>query len=260
MFAVLGPIEITVDGRATLLRSEAQRSLFAALLANRGNPVGVHTLISELWEDPPRGAENALQAHVSRLRRRLAALEPDRNDSRLITVPPGYQLSIDDDELDAAIFKRRIRQIQNDTAMPASDVADTIRQALSLWRGPAFGGQVRGALGQSLVARYEQARLSALGRLYDSELKLGRDMEIVAELSELVELEPLNERFCEQLMIALYRSGRQADALAAYRRLRTRMDNELGVEPSPAIRKFEVAVLAHDPKIGPRADHLALRS
>lgn len=260
MFFVLGPVKISTDDGTITLHSEAQCSLLAALLARRSSPVSAYVLMSELWGDnPPRGAENALQAQVSRLRRRLAGAEPHRSCSRLVAVPPGYQLAVDDNELDAAVFARTMRRILDDPAMALADCVQKIRDALSLWRGPAFGGHARGSLGQALIARYEQARLSALGLLYDNELKLGRNVRVIEELSELIELEPLNERFCEQLMIGLYRSGRQADALATYRRFRQRMSAELGVEPSPTLRRCEMAILEHDPVISTRSDHLALR-
>jgi hypothetical protein len=161
-----------------------------------------------------------------------------------------------DDELDAAIFVRTVRELLTEPPTPTVEFVQRIRAALAQWRGPAFGGHARGHLGRSLVDHYRQARLSALDLLYDNELCLGRCPKVVEELSALIELEPFDERFCEQLMIGLYRSGRPADALAVYRRFRQRMVDELGVEPSLALRRRQLAVLQHDPRVSTRPDYL----
>jgi SARP family transcriptional regulator, regulator of embCAB operon len=246
-FLVLGPMEIRSPHRTLMLRGVMQQTLLAALLASAGRLVTVGALIEELWgPTPPSRTENALQAQISRLRRTLAALEPDRAHSRLATMTAGYQFSLEGVEFDAttlletvsAIRARAGRKIQR-------DIAD-MRKALALWRGPVFGGITGGPICQAAIARYQECYTTAHVLLCELELQGGEDVKIVPELSELVAKFPLQESFCELLMVALYRCGRQTDALAEARRLRNRLIEELGVEPSPPFRGLEKAILNHD--------------
>lgn len=259
-FSVLGAMECWFGQRPVLIVGPLQRTLLAALLASERKPVSVDALVFEMWADsPPPQPENALQAHVSRLRRRLQQVADDR-PAHLIAQPSAYHLLVDPDAVDALVFvrdvSRALSQIETDPAW----AVENLRSALSLWRGQAFDLVVCGPLCRAAASRYEAARLGALETLFDLELHLGRHGGIIPALTELVESSALNERFCEQLMIALYRSGRQKEALVAYRRMRTRLDEELGVQPTVTLQNHERAILSHDPALRIRADHLVLRS
>jgi SARP family transcriptional regulator, regulator of embCAB operon len=259
-FLILGPIEILSERRHIEVRGAFQRALLVTLLASTGNFVLTDTLIDELWRGaPPRRVGNALQAHVSRLRRTLENLDPGRQTPQLVTLPSGYRLVLDRDEVDAAIFIQAIQEIRTQHRMDPEGATQRLRAALSLWRGPAFGGAVGGSLCQSSAVRYEQSRFRALELLFDIELESGRHSEIIAELCEVTESEHFNERLCGQLMVAFYRAGRQADALAVYRRMRARLDDQLGIEPSPALQKYEHAILVQDPALDTRVNHVAIR-
>jgi DNA-binding SARP family transcriptional activator len=258
-FFVLGPLECWSAGRPVNISGTLQRTLLATLLAAEGNPVSVESLVTELWADsPPPQWENALQAHISRLRRRLDAMADDR-PTRLIVQHSGYCLPTDEDTVDAKVF---MREVDNARFLGVTDPArasDVLRDVLSLWRGKAFSLVIQGPLCRTVAQRYEAARLVALETLFDLELRSGRHAEIIPVLSELVETSALNERFCEQLMIALYRSGQQAMALTAYHRMRGRLDDDLGVEPTITLRNLFNAILNHDPALRLGADHAVLR-
>jgi SARP family transcriptional regulator, regulator of embCAB operon len=230
-FSILGPVEIRANGVSMEIRGENQRVLLTAL-----------------------------QAHVSRLRRRLEALEPDHRPHRLLSSSSGYRMAFDENELDATRFMKILREVRSQPQLSPADVVGVLREALSLWRGPAFDSQSRGLMCQSAAARYEESRLAALELLYDNELKVGRHAEIIPELRQLTEASGLNERLCEQLMVALYRAGRQTDALAVYRQMWMRLKEEIGIEPSPTLKRYERAILTHSPILSWTADHLALRA
>lgn len=259
-FSVLGAMECWSGQRPVDIPGALQRSLLATLLVSEGKPVSADALASELWGDsPPPKRENALQAHVSRLRRRLR-LVADDEPARLVVQSYGYSLLVGKDAMDGAVFVRGVNLAR---AMAGTDPVGAIgvlRTALALWRGPAFNLVVCGRLCRAAANRYEAARLGGLELLFDLELQTGRHAEIIPELAELVESPALNERFCEQLMIALYRSGRQTQALVTYRRMRKRLDDELGVEPTATFRNHERAILSHDPALHIGADHTALRN
>lgn len=250
-FRVLGPLELRTQTQTIRPRGPLQRLLLVLLLVNARKLVPTESLIGELWKDGhPARVENALQAHISRLRLLLAGLEPHARDSRLITYSSGYRLMVDDDELDAAVFARCVERIRGEA--PREDPAGTaleLRGVLALWRGPVFGGVSGGGLCQAAAARYEEMRLAALELLFDSELRDGGHSRIIPELRELVLEDSYMERFRQQLMVALYRSGRQADALNVYRQLWRQLIDDLGIEPSPAMRDYERAVLDQDPRL-----------
>ncbi|HEX6521520.1 MAG TPA: AfsR/SARP family transcriptional regulator [Streptosporangiaceae bacterium] len=250
-YLVLGPIEAWSEQRHIELRGSLQRAVLVTLLASSGNFVLTEAFINELWgETPPRRAENALQAHVSRLRRALDKLEPGRESSSVVTLSSGYRLELGPDATDAMIFMRSVdRVFHHQGEIDAREAIQQLRDALSLWRGTVFGGAVGGTLCQSLAARYEQSRVAALERLFDLGLQIGLHSEFIAELYEATESEPLNEKLCGQLMVALYRAGRQADALAVYRKMRARLDDQLGIAPSPLLQKHEQAILTQDPAL-----------
>ncbi|MEU2929592.1 AfsR/SARP family transcriptional regulator [Streptomyces sp. NPDC007251] len=251
-FSILGALQIrTVSGPAEI-SGDLQRVLVQTLLVSESRPVSGESLVEEMWgEAVPDNQANALQAHVSRLRRKLRALEPDRLASRVTIHPSGYRLVVSDGELDAAEFVGAVRQAESASPDDAARVARLLGEALGLWRGPVFGGFPGGTLCQLAGARYEEYRMRAMELRFDAELRLGHHAAVLAELAEAHTNHPLRERFCEQLMVALYGSGRQADALDVFRRMRGRLDTELGIEPSPALRKVESAILRHDPALAP---------
>lgn len=258
-FLVLGPLECQSVNRSLNISGTLQRSLLATLLAAEGVPVAVDSLVSELWGDePPPHWENALQAHISRLRRRIDAVA-DRS-TRLIVEHSGYCLRTADDAVDAKVFMRQFDDARFLGATDPRAAADMLRDALSLWRGKAFGLVPHGSLCRIVAQRYETARVVALETLFDLELRGGRHTDIIPMLSELVEAPSLNERFCEQMMIALYRSGQQARALNSYIQMRDRLHEELGVEPTVTLRNLFNAILNHHEALRLGADHAVLRT
>lgn len=259
-FFVLGPLECWSGERSVNVSGTLQRALLATLLAAEGNPVSAESLVTELWGDsPPHQCENALQAHISRLRRRLEAVADDR-PARLVVQYSGYCLRTHEDAVDAKVFMRELAHARYLGATDPRAATEGLRRALSLWRGKAFGLVIQGPLCRIVAQRYETAQLVALETLFDLELRSGRHTDIIPMLSELVEAPPLNERFCEQLMIALYRSGQQARALSSYSRMRDRLDEELGVEPTITLRNLFNAILTHHPALRLGADHAVLRA
>ncbi|GLW89937.1 AfsR/SARP family transcriptional regulator [Actinokineospora globicatena] len=264
-FAVLGPLECWSGPQQVEIRGSLQRSLLGALLAAEAKPVSVRALVTELWGDaPPAQWENALHAHVSRLRRRItgcsdrATTEPG-GSPRLIGLATGYRLVVTETDLDSLSFTRQVARARAIAAIAPSEAAELLRSALSLWRGTAFGMITGGPMARAAAHHLEAARTVALEVLFDVELRIGRHADIIPALRELVESPQLNERFCEQLMVALYRSGRQAEALATYRAMRHRLDEELGVLPTQTLRDHERAILNHHPALHTRANHMALR-
>jgi DNA-binding SARP family transcriptional activator len=255
----LGSLECWAGRQQIEIRGTLQRNLLAALLAAESNFISVDVLITELWEKkPPSHSENALQAHVSRLRKKFREAGGG-HQARLLTLPSGYQLRAADDDVDAIVFIRALNEVRSHSVAEPARVIARLRMALSLWRGPVFGGPLGGPMCRGVAARLEAARSFATETLFDLELQCGHHNEAIPELSKLVEEQSLNERLCELLMVALYRSGRQTEALQVYQRMRRRLDADLGVEPSPTLRKYEEAVLSHDPVLNAGADHAVLR-
>ncbi|GAB7104218.1 hypothetical protein JCM4814A_25320 [Streptomyces phaeofaciens JCM 4814] len=251
-FVVLGRLEARSARGVVAVRGAFRRALFQALAVSEGRVVPTQALVREVWgRDRPDGVGNALQAHVSRLRRQLDALEPHREHSRLVGDPHGYQLLLDDATLDADTFVRAVHEARAAAGRDPRRVRDLLRGALRLWRGPAVGGEAGGVLCRSAAARYDEYRIQALELLIDSELALGHHAHVLGELREVCAENPLRERFFEQLMLALYQSGRQAEALETYRQLSSRLTGELGISPSPVLRRTERAILEHDPVLAP---------
>jgi SARP family transcriptional regulator, regulator of embCAB operon len=246
-FRVLGPIEVAAGSHTEHFKGRLQRSLLLVLLVNRGNLVQTESLIGEIWHGKhPGHVVNALQAHISRLRRRLQTLEGDSGPPRLLTDAVGYQLLVEDEELDAAVFERGVERIRAERTGDRAARALELRALLDLWCGPVFGGAVAGPLVQSVALRYEELRVSAFELLFDHELAMGQYHQIIPELYQLTAEHRFKERFHQQLIIALYRAGRQCDALEVYQCLRRDLAEDLGLVPSPAMRSFENAVLGHD--------------
>jgi DNA-binding SARP family transcriptional activator len=251
-FFILGAIEIRKQDHVVRLSGTMQQTLLAALLVSGGTLLTVDTLMEELWgTTPPSKVGNALHAQISRLRRNLAGLEPERTESRLCTSASGYLLSVDRSELDAWTFVDTVEKIRSrmEAGLVGSMLAYVadIRAALARWRGPVFGGLTGGPLCQTAAAKYSESRIAALSLLYELEIKSGRSVKILPELTELFAQNPSQEQLCMLLMLALYRSGRQIDALSVYRKFRRRLAEGLGIEPTPALQEYERAILAHDP-------------
>ena len=248
---MLGPLEVVVDGRPLALGGARQRALLAVLLTRANEVVSTDRLIDELWgEHAPKKAANALQYHVSRLRKLLGPEHP------IITKEPGYLIRVGPDELDLLRFECLVEEGQR--ASPEA-AASLLRDALALWRGPALADVAHESFAQAEILRLEELRLVALEGRIDADLALGRDSELVAELEALVREHPLRERLRAQLMLALYRSGRQAEALEVYRQTRRLLVDELGIEPSPALHELEQAILHQDAELSPEDDAVASR-
>lgn len=244
-FRILGPLEVDDGDRPVPLPSGRGRALLALLVLHAGEVVSAERLVDDLWgETPPPTAPTALQGLVSALRKRL---EPSRRPGEvpgvLGTRPPGYVLAIDPDDVDANRFRRLLEEAGG---LPASERAAQLHRALSLWRGPALAEFTYEPFAQAEIAALEELRLSALEGRIDADLALGRHGSLVGELERLVARCPLRERLRGQLMLALYRSGRQAEALEAYRAAREGLLEELGIEPGPALQRLEQAILRQD--------------
>ena len=239
---MLGPVEAIVEGRPVPLPAAKPRALLAVLLLSRNRVVSVGRLVDDLWgEAPPETATKALQGYVSQLRKALGA-------DRVLTKPPGYSLRIDEGELDLDHFERLVREGRELLAAGDSKAAaKRFSEALELWRGTPFAEFGSEPFARDAGARLEDARLAALEERIEADLALGRHTRLVPELEELVSREPLRERPRAQLMLALYRSGRQADALELYRRTRETLSEELGIEPSLELQELERKMLQHDP-------------
>ena len=243
-FRLLGPLSVTIGGEAVALGGEKRRALLAALLLEANQVVSRDRLIDALWgEDPPDTARNTIQVYVSQLRKLLP-------EGTLETAPPGYRLVVDPKSVDLFEFVRLSREGQS--ALSAGDAAaagDTLRMALALWNGAPLADLAWEPFAQAEIVRLEELRLVALEDRIDADLALGRHGQLVGDLERLVAEHPLRERLRGQLMLALYRAGRQADALAVYQRMRRTMVDELGIEPSESLRKLERAILEQDPAL-----------
>jgi DNA-binding SARP family transcriptional activator/ABC-type glycerol-3-phosphate transport system substrate-binding protein len=251
-YEVLGRLAARRDDADVALGPFKQRSLLALLLIHANEVVATDRIIDELWGDQPVGdRQNALWVHVSNLR---SALEPAREKrsegTLLLTRSPGYLLQVDPDELDAWRFERSVHEGRAllDTDPAAASIV--LGEALALWRGRPYEDVAYEAFAQPEIGRLEEVRLEAVGLRIEADLQRGLAAELVGELESLVRQHPLREGFTAQLMIALHRSGRRADALRAFQRLRARLGEELGVEPTAAVRRLETQVVVDDPVLG----------
>jgi DNA-binding SARP family transcriptional activator len=240
-FRALGPLEVADRGKALPLGGGRQRALLAVLLLHAGQTVSTDRLIDELWgADPPGSALNSVHVYVSQLRKTLG-------DGRIVTRGHGYALEVGEDELDVRRFERLFREGRELLSKDPQEASSTLSVALACWRGPALAEFASEEFAQDEIRRLEELRLAALEEKNEAELALGGAARLVSELETLVAANPLRERLRGQLMLALYRSGRQADALAAYREGRRRLVEELGLEPGPELRDLETAILNQDP-------------
>jgi predicted ATPase/DNA-binding SARP family transcriptional activator len=234
-YGILGTLEVSDDGRAIDVSGAKQRALVAVLLINANRVVASDELIDALWEDhAPETARKALQVLVSQLRKLLGR-------ERVVTKGPGYLLRVDADELDLDRFQRLV-----DEGKP--------REALSVWRGAPLADFTYQRFAQSEIGRLEELRLATLEDRIDADLLDGRHAELVGELESLIALHPLRERLRGQLMLALYRSARQAEALEAYQAARWVLVEELGIDPGRALRELHQAILNQDPSLDLQAD------
>ena len=248
-FRVLGPVQAWQDGRSLRLGGRRQRALLGLLLLEAGRPVSVDTLTEELWAGaPPPGAAKSLRVYVSRLRSTLAA-------DLVVARPPGYALEVDVDRIDATRFETLLHDGREALGRGAAGLAaDRLGAALELWRGHALSDVADDGMLALEARRLNELRLDCREELIEAELALGRHADLVADLERLVDEEPLRERLWRQLVIALYRSERQADALATYRRARGLLSDTLGLDPSEELRALERAILRHEVAPAPAAE------
>ena len=245
-YRILGPVEVSADGRVIEIGGPRLRRLLAILLLRANEPVPRGTLVRDLWGDrPPAGAQGSLEVYVSRLRKALGS-------PVVLTRPGAYCLKVDDGELDAHRFVQLVGQGRSELAADKPEPATaSLRAALQLWRGPALGDLGGESFAQVEAGRLEELRLGATEDRIEADLALGRHAEVVGELEALVAVHPLRERLHGQLMLALYRGGRQAEALNAYRAARQILVRELGLEPGPALQRLEGAILRQEPALDP---------
>jgi DNA-binding SARP family transcriptional activator len=242
--AVLGPLGASMGGRPLPLGGRKRRTVLGVLLLRPNRLVAADSLVEAVWRGrPPPTASTSLQNHVRRLR---IVLGPQR----ILFEPPGYVVRVDAGELDSLRFEALLERAAGKAGHTR---AKLFREALGLWRGSVLADLDADDFARSEVARLEELRLTALEDRIEADLELGSALELVAELQALVHAYPLRERFLEQLMLVLYRSGRQADALAAYREARRRLLDDLGLDPSEALKRLERAILAHESPLSPRA-------
>ncbi len=253
-FNVLGPLEAWYDQRPVRLTGVG-RSVLAVLTASPGRVVSLAGIVAGLWgAEPPDGAERAVASYVSRLRRMLGATSDDIDPTAVVVSrPPGYVLAVAPSSVDAVVFEARLEQARRAAAAGQPGLAaDRYRQALALWRGEAYAEFTDHPFAHRQRTRLEELRVGAVQARIDAVLAAGLPTgDLVADLEALVAEHPHRERMWVQLMTALYREGRQADALDAYRRARTGLVEQLGVEPGVALREAERAVLVGDPALAP---------
>ena len=236
-FRILGPLEVDDDGRSVAVRRGKEQALLAYLLLHANEFVPTDRLIDELWgERPTPTARKTLQNAISQLRRTVG-------EGRLVTEPGGYRFRLDHGELDLHRFEDLVEQGRK------SGKAEPLRAALATWRGEPFANVRDEPFAQRAAERLEGARLAVLEDRIDADLAAGLDAELVPELERLTAAQPLRERPYGQLMLALYRAGRQADALAAYQRVRKTLSEELGLDPSPQLQNLQRRILNQDPEL-----------
>lgn len=255
-FRILGPLEVVGEAGALGLGGRKRRAVLAILLLNGNRVVSIDRLADDLYGDaPPATVVTQLQAHISQLRK---LLDPDHPagapGSLLETREPGYLIRVAPEQVDLHRFERLAEEALRALAAGEAESAATgFRRALDSWRGPALADLADEPFAQPVVARLEELRIAALEHRIEAELALGRHLELVGELQTLVREHPLRERLRGQLMLALYRSGRQTDALAAYHEARRVLVESFGVDPTPALRELERAILRQGPELEPDA-------
>jgi predicted ATPase/DNA-binding SARP family transcriptional activator len=242
-FALLGPLEVRREGRAIAVGGSKARALLAMLVLHANEPVSAERLAGAVWgDDAPASATRTVQVYVSRLRKTLG------EETLLVTTPAGYRLDVQPGELDVDRFERLVEE--GGCALTdgrAGDAGARLREALRLWRGPALGDLAFASFAQAEIARLEEQRLAALELRVEADLAAGRHARLVGELQQLLAEYPLREGLHGQLMLALYRSGRQAEALEVYQAARRELVEQLGIEPGTELRELHQRILAQDP-------------
>ena len=236
-FRILGPLEVSDETGPIALGGQRQRALLAVLIVEAGRVVPTERLVDLLWgEDAPKTATTSLQNSISRLRRALGA-------DVLETRAPGYLLRAGPDQVDARRFEVQLRDARR---AAAGERRELLQRALSLWRGPALAEFAFEQFAQAEIGRLEELRLAALEERIDTDLELGQHGDVIGELEALARDHPLRETFRRSLMLALYRSGRQAEALEVYQDARGRFVDELGIEPGPELKRLQSEILRHE--------------
>jgi DNA-binding SARP family transcriptional activator len=243
-FGILGPLEVWHAGRSVPIEGAKERALLAFLLLHAGEPVSVDRLIDELWGDsPPASARKSVQVRVAGLRRAV------RGDV-LLTRGDAYLIRLEPNQLDLHRFERLLSDGSDALAAgDASAAVTTLEGALALWRGPALADFAYESFAQPAIARLEELRAHALELRIEAQLELGLHPRVIPELEDLAVKHPFRERLRAQLMLALYRDGRQAEALDVYRRTREEFVADLGIEPGPTLQQLQQAVLRQDPSL-----------
>ena len=246
-YRILGPLEVVDEGEPVALGRLKERLVLATLLLHANEFVARERLIDELWgESPPPTARKAVNVYVSQLRKALARNGHDP----ITTADGGYRLEVDAERLDAARLQQLLATARERAAAGELEAAaELLREALALWRGPALAGLLLESHGRDEIAQLDELRLTALMDRIDCDLALGRHDQVLGELHVLVGEHPLRERLRAQLMLALYRAGRQAEALEAYQQARQTLVEELGIEPSEPLQRLQQAILRHDPSL-----------
>jgi len=252
---VLGPLSAQVNGESIVPTAAKQRQILSLLALYPGRMVPVSTLVEEVWgTEPPQTAVTTIQTYIVLLRRRLGTAigpgSPTGAKDVLVTRHGGYMLQVDEACVDVHQYYLLLREGQ--AAFESGEgerAAARLRAALDLWSGAPLVDVKLGSVLEIEVLRLKQSHLVALERRIDADLRIGRHSELVVELTELTARHPLHEGLHAQSMLALYRAGRQASALEVYRRLRTRLIDELGVEPSPSLQRMHHAILSVDPQL-----------
>ncbi len=249
-FRALGPLAVVIDGAEATIGGPRQRRLLAMLLVHHGDVVSVDRLADAVFEgEPTEAARTTMRSYIARIRKVIASGAPD---VELVTRAPGYGLmgpraGVDVHRFETLLDEGRRQLGAGDAALAGV----TLRQALDVWRGDAYAEFAHEEWVLPEAQRLEELRVIAVERLVDAELACGRSAESIARLETLVAEHPLREGFRSQLMLALYRSGRQVDALRAYRDYRTTLADEIGLDPSPALADLERRILGHDPGLEP---------
>jgi DNA-binding SARP family transcriptional activator len=243
-FRILGPLEVVADGTPLRLGGPKQRATLAILLLSANRVVPVERLADDLYAGAaPVTAVTQVQRQISELRKVL-------REPVIETRTPGYTIHVSPEQLDLSRFERRVEEATELLARgEAQRASDLLRDALALWRGPALADLAYESFAQTAIERLEEIRLAALEQRIEADLALARHREVVGELEQLCDEHPTQEAFRAQLMLALYRSGRQTEALDVYRRTRATLREEFGIEPSPRLRELERAILVQEPAL-----------
>src|SRR4051794_21935724 len=257
-FGILGPVEARRDGAEVRLGGRSQRAVLALLLLEAGHVVSIERIAEQLYDgEAPATAVTQVHRQVSELRKALGGEGGDPERPAIETRAPGYLARVAPDDLDLGRFERLTERgaaaLRGGEAAVASDA---LREALAIWRGPALADLAGEPFAERPIARLEELRTAALEQRIEADLRLGRASDLVPELRDLAAELPLRERFREMLMLALYRSGRQVEALDVYRETRRELIDSFGLEPGPGLRELEQAILRQDQALAPAAGAL----